>query len=1023
MAGENLTEQQRAFISQFIKKGLFKGSQNKKTTVQYEAYLAVEATFKAWVAKISKDHPEVAGFVAQLRPALDAKNAGDFKGAVALLAPIVEAITAFGSGLPGKRTDLIAEAGKLDVPDGADKPTADAIAAKKKAVGDALPDAMPTKAQLDAARKLLGELAEMVKTTAEKLKRQKQQADNLNGLEAKNPKAGKAAREAFAAFDAILKGEEPTEANIKQAQDLLAQARTEKSNQVKAYNDAKKLPEGQERTDKMKAAFDAYKLAETAVAEAEEKEKALLGQKYLSEAIAHGPLSGETGRPLDDASAELIAKGFQKNPRMAHAAVGMVNEVEHPELVAQNLDKMMDRAASRMKSDGGTSFNSPEYAETYATSLLKMGGSLGADYFAGLDDYLKSGAQFASGDPLGDSGAATFTELAQKRSVKLAGALVGSDGGIDVAAAKGTLDHMMYHPDAMRNATPAMNAQMLKTVKMLGTEPNKTAASDILKGATAPTGAASKQLVQKSLGKADTDPVSDTDTRTAIMASMLKPLDQGPVGSCFTTAPARRMRETDPIKAMQAMTDVATKSKYKPEHGVEVPVITNIPPGEDPIMRSWEYTLATSAARAANASEKSSHDFYAEKGLDTLKTVVGNTDWATKLAKLSGDISAAFIFVYNPVAPISGSSDGSSTSGRYVLTLKKPSDAPSVGGKGEIFSKADYQNAIADLAIKSLGVDPTSADATKIRDHVKTSAFMDKVSPDDPGKPGKKAYEPWELAGGGQTLAATQTLFGATLQQHEMIAEVPKTGAPDEGPRTKAMLEEMLDQFSGKSDAMITIRTVGQHGFNALPNHPSLAALKGTDKADTANKVDKELIQPGQALKNTDLDLDRAQWLFDKQVKPLLDKESDATVKAALQAAIDANRPSAALKPAGLAAAVKAATDAYNVKRAEIRAEKWKTDQSTPPSQSAIDAKKAEYEKSYKEWTENDMKSALAEDMGAPEFVIADSNWGDSRDHTYFVIAPDPTSGEPILWKKAIPPGSLSPAGRDWVDHEWASIE
>jgi hypothetical protein len=39
-----------------------------------------------------------------------------------------------------------------------------------------------------------------------------------------------------------------------------------------------------------------------------------------------------------------------------------------------------------------------------------------------------------------------------------------------------------------------------------------------------------------------------------------------------------------------------------------------------------------------------------------------------------------------------------------------------------------------------------------------------------------------------------------------------------------------------------------------------------------------------------------------------------------------------------------------------------------------------------------------------------------------FVIAPDPTTGEPLMWQKKDPPGSLTPAGRQWVDDEWAHI-
>jgi len=67
-------------------------------------------------------------------------------------------------------------------------------------------------------------------------------------------------------------------------------------------------------------------------------------------------------------------------------------------------------------------------------------------------------------------------------------------------------------------------------------------------------------------------------------------------------------------------------------------------------------------------------------------------------------------------------------------------------------------------------------------------------------------------------------------------------------------------------------------------------------------------------------------------------------------------------------------------------------------------------------------KGAMLRDMGAPEFTVADTNWGSAEDHTFFVVAPDPTTGEPALWKKTVPPGTLSPTTDDWIEAEWAAI-
>jgi hypothetical protein len=148
-------------------------------------------------------------------------------------------------------------------------------------------------------------------------------------------------------------------------------------------------------------------------------------------------------------------------------------------------------------------------------------------------------------------------------------------------------------------------------------------------------------------------------------------------------------------------------------------------------------------------------------------------------------------------------------------------------------------------------------------------------------------------------------------------------------------------------------------------------------------------------------------------------------LKASLETGAKANRPRAAMKPAALAAAVKAASADYHTQVAETRAATWKTEEESngrTVTPQALADKKAKLKGDFDTSCEDGAKDSLIRDLGAPEFVIADTNWGDSRTHTFFVIAPDPTTGDPMLWKKTEPPGSLAPAGRDWVDREWKRI-
>jgi hypothetical protein len=163
--------------------------------------------------------------------------------------------------------------------------------------------------------------------------------------------------------------------------------------------------------------------------------------------------------------------------------------------------------------------------------------------------------------------------------------------------------------------------------------------------------------------------------------------------------------------------------------------------------------------------------------------------------------------------------------------------------------------------------------------------------------------------------------------------------------------------------------------------------------------------------------------MYTKIVKPILDAEADPTVKALLQTGFDAQMPTADLSPAELDKAVRDAVGPANAKRAETEAAAWKAAQTAPVTDEVLAAKEAALAAAKNDQAASWLATELVEACGPPEFVIADSNWGSGADHTFFVIAPDPATGEPLLWTKTIPPGTLRKAGRDWVDHEWAMID
>ena len=878
----------------------------------------------------------------------------------------------------------------------------------REAVAKAItPDAPPPSA-LESAEKAVAKLSDLID------KAQRRVA--LSALETKNPNAAEKAREAFAQFDKVLGGVEVTPEAQRESRSERERLEKELLDATAKLNAAARLEDGPDKSKQLAAAKSVLKSATSALKKATEFDNAMTGRSGLLTAISHGPLSPETANPFKSEVAEKLIAAYSKDALIANAAVKTASTAEFPGAIAAGLNTVIDLAQSRFESKEGRTFTDAGYARTYAQRLLKSGGSTGPDFFSGLSDYIEAGNQFKA-DPLGAKDATTFSQIAQKRSVAVARALLTPNGGIDVKsdAAHDVIDHLLYHPSSVGNGTPALNAHVVKMVGVLGNPATGPQASNVLTGMGAPANSGARSLVRGSLGKGTSDTVDAGDARTAALAAMLKPIRQGAVGSCFATAPARRMCETQPLDALKAYASLASRGKYKPPFGAEVPAITKLPADDDPLIRSFEYSTATAVARKSNSVQRTRLASSCAGGAELLKDVATTGDktkrksksWQNKKAKLVQDIAAAFTFTYDPTSTVTDANDGKSSTGRYIVQK--------IGG-GEIRTKQDFEGAMIEIALASLGIDPASPEAAEVERVVRSPEFETKVCPAD--------YKPWELASGGATDGATKILFGDSLQQKSFTPEAGKP-PPPEGERTKEVLTGFLKSFQSGSPDMVTIRTVGKHGFNALPNNPSLAKLKGSNDTETAQKVQTELVDKGQQIKDTELSPERAAWLFDEAINRERDAETDKDQRDLLDAEAKARRPKVKIKPAALTALIGQALDAYHDKLAENLATKWKSGEETNGKVidiAALATKRSDLKKALDDSATNGAKTALMRDLGVPQFVLADSNWGDSRSLTLFVIAPDPATGEPLLWERTEPGGAMSPAGRDWVDSEWASI-
>lgn len=827
-------------------------------------------------------------------------------------------------------------------------------------------------------------------------------------LGGKYPKGAQAAKDAMDGFAAVLGDQPVTDALIETAGKDIEAVREEMKKPAARLKAAMALPAGEKRDAAIKLAEADVKAVQDKIDKAVAFEKAARGKKALTEAMTFGPLSANSKQKFSDDTAALLIAGFVRDPEIATVALGAAETAKYPDAVAQGLGKVLDAKDTGFADKNKKAFANEKTSAEYAGSLLKMGAACGPDFFNRMPEYIASGRQHVQ-DPLGDLKTKDPVAKAQKRSVAVGGKLLDANGNIDTKSqdAKDAIGDLLFSPYSLREPMPAMNEHMLGTIAFLEKPENATKANEILGGIPDKSTHGARKLVRSALGKKSKDPVSKKDVQTSVMASMLKPLTQGPVGSCFATAPVRRMRQTDPLGAMKAYADIAGTGKYKPAFGPEVPVVTRLPKNEDPIMRSWEYSLATSTERTAQSDNMKQFGKQIDTGLGNLaidltdmliekgedigglkgfgKALLASATHKSRAKKLKKVIADSFELTYDPTSTIVDSSDGKSSTGRYILVRKDTG--------AEVRSEQDMIDQISDIAMKVMDVDPKSPDAAKIKAAVSDPTVIGEMQSDD--------YKPWAMPSGGQTTAATQTLLGRGMKQRTMIAKGDAT--TDESDRTKEVLTGLVENFYGTSEEMLTIRTVGMHGFNALPNDPSLAKLKAGGKDNIAENIENELVKPGETIKDTEFPAEKAAYLFDKATKQCIDDfiDDDPEWRKDLLKDIATRRPTGPMKPADLEARINEAIDVCSAQFAD-------------PAGAAAD---------MKEMAAGKIKTAILKDLGGPEFVVADANWGGADNHVFFVVAPDPSTGKPLLWEKTVPPGSLRPAGREWVDKKWAKIK
>lgn len=925
-------------------------------------------------------------------------------------------MSASGRDLNAERQALIDESQELAPPDFARaRSTGNVFQIALTTVRDELPEDEPaTPQRLAAARKAIDDFKRKVEAERQfALQRKKELTAAVKAIGEPQGDAGLAeamAAERRAALTALT-GDPPSEYEVRDAEVALGrlQALARRPAAIGALGT--RDPGCAAAAGKALAVLDA---AATGLKKGGPADAA--GDRtWLSDAIDFGPLSATPGRGLQPRTSAALLTLCASQPALGVTIAKTAASAKYPDLIAERAAEVIELVNALSTREGGDKPQKLANPGKYACDLLRMGGEMGPQYLDNLVGYLKSGGQFAP-DPYGGKDTDNVAPE-QMRSVTVADKLLRPGDGppvlaLDSPEAQAAIGDLLFHPDAVKTPMPALNEHLLRTVEYL--RQHQDDANALLARIAKPATEAATGLVEAAFAKRDAREASARNTGAAVLAATLKPITQGSVGSCFATGPARRLHEEQPLEAMKAFAQIATTGFYAPGNGgPAVPAVIGRPDKGDPLQYSWQYSLATSAAAAGASVERTAfagHVAEASKQLTgDAGLLAGFREPSRQLGQLKQAIEDHTSFVYDPTAAVLESSDGSSTKGRFILTLRG----------SEIRSKEDFQNEMLKIALASLKVGGLEADAAmrkkeELKKTIESDAFMNAVC--------TGGYKPWELQSGGWGTPVTNVLRGGSAQKQEFLTGKEKQ---PEGERMKSMLSGLVQNFGGKAGGMVPMENTG-HSFNALSNHESLDRLKGDSAQAVSANIDAQLVKPGQAMAKATLPAAQAAALFDQALAAI---ESSADTEyperpEVLGEAAAKFRPKTDMTAQQLDKLIDTALAGHYEHQTAMNTKEWaeKRMKSDPDAKIPADErakKQSEVAANLRRKTAGAFKGAAVRALGGPQFVFADTNWGGPKDQTFYVIAPDPTNGEPMLYQRRDPPGTLTVPDADSARGEW----
>ncbi|MEP2717914.1 hypothetical protein [Pseudophaeobacter sp.] len=853
------------------------------------------------------------------------------------------------------------------------------------------------------------------------------------------------AEKAWAEFNAALPDpKDMTEAERQEAMLRGMELDRQRKDAAQAVIDA-------EAADKAAAAASLTE-AQAALAKAKDDQTAALetlkaqdAKRGMLDALTFGRLSPDAHPQIAPEDKAKFLEVFAKDGQIGRNALDLAAHSPDPSVIAQNAGFVADKMLDGFAAPSGDKLDLPEAdMRNMATNALRMGASEGQSYFDGFSTYLASGKQLQPDPhgglttPLSDPAAERQRKnaIALSRTQAMSAAVINDKGAVNFGSdtAEAAMDHMMFHPGSLTHFTPQMTDKMNEVKTLFTSDATKVEAQGVIDGTALPAvGAPGRtnalKLVAGTTGK-DAGAVTDADAKASVLAAMMTPLSQGPVGSCFSTAPVRGIRETDPIRAMTQFSELANTGMYTTPNGQTYPANVNPPKGENPLMRSWEYSVATAAAELTTSREhkKLTGALSKPETFAGMKDVIPDEKWNSSRdpdtglvipgvsAKLRKAITQQLKFEYSAgpeVGAVGGSGDGSSTEGGYQVTYK---------GKA-LANEADFVAAMKDIALTATGYSATSDEGKAviavIEDPKFANTILDSYGAPDPKKIRKDRVAPWNMSSGGFEDQTERVLQGGEPSIDNMLGT---TGLlTSRSGRTKDVVGSILGLGSTKPTDMKLISTRGDnanHAFNALPGHPSQDKIRDPN---SDAKIEKELVQPGRALASTKLPADQAARLYDDQLRALLPSVS-ADMRDLIAEAFK-RRPTEPMTPKNLKAKVQTELAAYKAVEAQRRADDWVA-KNRPDADAAMKQRVLDhFTKAVDSDTSADIQASLMDALPVPEVVIADTNWGGPEGQIYFVAAPDPVTGDLVMWQKNVATGRMTLAGKNWEDSNWYEIK